>query len=121
MQQPYAALPPPGSPPPYGAWPGYGPQPYGAAPGVYSEKTKVAAGLLQLLPGFFLALGGIGRCYSGHVTPGVLHLVLSVLGWLLAPFGIGFLLVGASWLWAVIDGIVLLAGRPTAPYGRLLR
>lgn len=119
-QSPFPAQPPAGPPPP-GAWSAYGPLPYAGAPGQYSEKTRAAAGLLQLLPGFFLAIGGIGRCYSGHVGLGVSHLVLSVLGWLLTPFGIGILLLGASWLWAVIDGIVLLAGRPTDPHGRLLR
>lgn len=115
-------LPPGGMPPqpPYGypVYPGY--PYYPAYPGYYSHRTKAAAGLLQLLPGFFLGLGGIGRCYTGHVAAGVIHLVLSVLGWILSPFFIGIPIVIGCWLWAVIDGIVLLAGRPTDSDHRLL-
>lgn len=110
--------------PTYGWW-AYGPMPPtpGYAPGMayYSNKTKAAAGLLQLLPGFFLSIGGIGRCYTGHAAAGVIHIVLSVLGWMLSPIYIGIPLVIGCWLWAVIDGIVLLAGRPTDAQKRLLR
>ena len=62
----------------------------------------MVAGLLQLLLPF-----GIGRLYSGHIGIGVAQLVLSL-------FGIGV-------LWAFIDGIVILAGRPTDGHGRPLR
>lgn len=105
-----------GSYPPYhGFAPGCG------APLPYSDKTKAAAGLLQLLPGLLIALGGIGRCYTGHVGLGVTHIVLSVIGWITAPFLIGIPLVIACWLWALIDGIVLLAGNSVDAMGRPLR
>ncbi|PFG43642.1 TM2 domain-containing membrane protein YozV [Isoptericola jiangsuensis] len=123
-----------GPPPPYGAPPPYGPPaPYGyGAPGQYlppgygapagwSHRTKVAAGLLQLLPGIFLGLGGIGRCYTGHIGLGVTHIVLSVLGWITIWAFIGFPLVIACWIWAVVDGIVLLSGQPRDADGLLLR
>lgn len=81
-------------------WPG---QPYGAAPGApwgvhpvtgvpYSEKSKLVAGLLQLL----IPLG-LGRFYIGDTTTGVLQLVVTVL-----TCGIGA-------IWPFVDGIILLA------------
>lgn len=91
----------------------------------YSDKSKAAAGLLQLLLGFFLGLGGVGRLYAGHTGLGVTQLVLSLVGWaalcctpmLWFPFIIFF----GLWLWFVIDGIVLLAGHPVDGSGRPLR
>jgi hypothetical protein len=77
----------------------YGREPHTGQP--YSDRSKVVAGLLQLL----LPIG-VGRLYSGQVGIGVAQLVL-------AFFGIGV-------LWAFIDGIVILAGRPTDRYGRPL-
>jgi TM2 domain-containing membrane protein YozV len=91
----------------------------------FSEKSKVTAGLLQLLLGFFFGLGGVGRLYAGHVAIGVIQLVATAIGWV--SFWCGFLLFlpffvyFGCWLWFVIDGIVLLAGRPTDGHGRLLR
>jgi TM2 domain-containing membrane protein YozV len=93
---------------------GYGVDPVTGQP--YSPKSKVTAGLLQLLPGFIFGLGGIGRLYAGNTTIGVVQLAATVLGWI--SFWCGFVLVlpfliyGAIWLWFVVDGIVMLAGRP---------
>lgn len=90
-----------------------------------SPKSKVIAGLLQLLPGFIFTLGGIGRLYAGNMTLGIIQIVASVLGWV--SFWCGFvlffpfILYAGIWLWFVIDGIVMLAGRPTDGEGRLLR
>lgn len=90
-----------------------------------SDKSKLVAGLLQLLPGALLGLGGIGRLYAGNTGLGVTQIVLSVVGWI--SFWCGFLLafpflvfIGA-WIWFVVDGIVLLVGRPVDGQGRLLR
>lgn len=93
----------------------------------YSDKSKLAAGLLQLLPGLFLALGGIGRLYAGNTAIGVTQLILSVVvGW--SAFWCGFFVFGLTWLvslglwiWFVVDGIILLAGRPVDGQGRPLR
>jgi hypothetical protein len=86
---------------------GYDPQaPYGRDPVSgfpYSDRSKVVAGLLQL----FLPIG-IGRLYAGHTGIGIAQLVLTLF------FGIGM-------IWAFIDGIVILAGRPTDGRGRPLR
>jgi hypothetical protein len=86
---------------------GYDPQaPYGRDPVSgfpYSDRSKVVAGLLQLL----LPIG-IGRMYAGQAGIGVAQLLLTLF------FGIGI-------VWAFIDGIVILAGRPTDRHGRPLR
>jgi TM2 domain-containing membrane protein YozV len=91
----------------------------------YSDKSKVTAGLLQLLLGFFLGIGGVGRLYAGHTNLGVAQLVLGIvawtglicLWWMIVPI---FFFVGI-WLWFVIDGIMLLTGNPVDVYGRPLR
>jgi hypothetical protein len=88
-------------PPPYDPQAPYGRDPVTGWP--YSDKSKVTAGLLQL----FLPVG-IGRFYTGHIGMGVAQLVLAVF------FGVGI-------IWAFVDGIVLLAGRPRDPMGRPLR
>ncbi|MBZ5735865.1 TM2 domain-containing protein [Nocardioides sp. TRM66260-LWL] len=97
-------------------WPG---QPYGAAPGAapgapwgvhpvtgvpYSEKSKLVAGLLQLL----IPLG-LGRFYIGDTTTGVLQLVVTVL-----TCGIGA-------IWPFVDGIILLATDSRDAQGHPLR
>lgn len=90
-----------------------------------SDKSKVVAGLLQLLPGALLGLGGIGRLYAGNTGLGVAQIILSVVGWI--SFWCGFLLFfpflvfAGAWIWFVIDGIVMLVGRPMDGQGRLLR
>lgn len=116
FQQP--GYPPPGYPPPgYPPQPGYGyaPQyavdpsaPYGRDPltGLpLSDKSKVTAGLLQILLGGF----GVGRFYLGYTTIGVLQLVVSVV-----TCGIGA-------IWPLIDGIMILMGNVPDPQGRKLR
>ena len=79
----------------------YGRDPVNGHP--YSDRSKVAAGLLQL----FLPCG-LGRLYTGHLGIGLAQLLLTLF------FGIGI-------IWAFIDGIVILAGRPTDRWGRPLR
>src|SRR6187549_3342257 len=96
------------TPPPYGqpgqpGWPvpppgAYGVSsttPYGIHPitGIpYSDKSKLVAGLLQILIPF-----GIGRFYIGDTRTGVIQLIVTVV-----TCGIGS-------LWSVIDGIIILA------------
>lgn len=98
--QPYAGF--PGAP--YGASPS---APYGVHPmtGVpYSEKSKIVAGLLQIL----LPLG-IGRFYIGDTGIGVAQLLVTI-------FTCG---IGA--LWPVIDGIIILASDSKDSQGLMLR
>jgi TM2 domain-containing membrane protein YozV len=130
--QPYSAQPYPAQP--YSGQP-YSPEPAAALVPTFpyhppstqqlSDKSKITAGLLQLVLGFLFALGGVGRLYAGQTALGVVQLAASVVAW--SMFWCGFLLfipfAGyiAIWLWFVIDGIVLLAGRPVDGQGRLLR
>ena len=105
-QQPYQQ-----QPPQPGYAPGYPPNPaapYGVHPvtGIpYSDKTKLVAGLLQILLPF-----GIGRFYLGDTKTGVWQLVVT-----LVTCGIGA-------LWPFIDGIIILAtDNVTDAQGRPLR
>ncbi|CAN5476464.1 hypothetical protein BH11ACT8_BH11ACT8_06280 [soil metagenome] len=114
-QQPYGMQ-------PYGAQQ-YGVQPYGVHPftGVpYSDKSKTTAGLLQLLLPF-VGICGVGRLYSGYTTIGVLQLVLYLLSFPLIFVFIGFPMLVGVWLWAVIDGVLMLTGDFKDPQGRPLR
>jgi TM2 domain-containing membrane protein YozV len=120
---------------PYGQPPQYGQASYGQ-PGGYghdpsapygrdpmtgeplSDKSKIVAGLLQ----FFIGWLGIGRFYMGSTAIGVSQLILFVLSIpLLALFGLGLILWFGVALWAFIDAIVILTGRPRDGQGLLLR
>lgn len=81
----------------------YGIEPVSGLP--YSDKSKVVAGLLNILL-LSVGLGGIGRIYLGHTGLGVAQLVL---GW--ATCGI----------WPLIDGIMMLVGKVNDVQGRPLR
>lgn len=126
--QPYGSQPPPPPPPPpapgqvpygapvapggtYGAAPGaYGAAPgapYGIHPGTgipYSDKSKIIAGILQILLPF-----GIGRFYIGDNRLGVIQLVVT-----LVTCGIGS-------LWPIIDGIIMLVTDSKDARGYVLR
>jgi TM2 domain-containing membrane protein YozV len=83
-----------------------GPQgaPYGVDPVTgepLSDKSKMVAGLLQLLLGSF----GAGRFYTGHTGIAI--------GQLVTCGGCGF--------WSLIDGIMILVNGGTDAQGRKLR
>ncbi|TCP39215.1 TM2 domain-containing protein [Tamaricihabitans halophyticus] len=87
------------------------PQPGGAVPGgampggaiqPYSDKSRLTAGLLQILLPF-----GIGRFYTGHTGIAVGQLLTSIIA------------VGV--IWSFIDGIILLVNGGTDKYGRPMR
>jgi TM2 domain-containing membrane protein YozV len=80
-----------------------------------SDKSKVVAGLLQLLG--LLGLLGIGRMYMGQVTFGVLQLV-GCLVFAVVTCGIGYVV---PVVWGIVDAVVLMTGTPRDQYGRLLR
>ncbi|MCF6390581.1 TM2 domain-containing protein [Mycobacterium sp. MBM] len=110
-----AGFPPPanpGYPPPappgayYDPLAPYGRHPMTGAP--YSDKSKVIAGLLQLL-GLFGILG-IGRFYLGYTGLGVAQLLVG-----LFTCGIGAV------IWGLIDAILLLTDKVRDPQGRPLR
>jgi TM2 domain/Domain of unknown function (DUF1707) len=100
--------PPPGMMPPGMMPPGMGyanpAAPYGFDPftGVpMSDKSKIAAGVLQL----FLGNLGVGRFYTGHIGIAVAQL----------------LTCGGCGIWSLIDGIIILVNGGTDAQGRKLR
>lgn len=105
---PSGGQPPPPPPPPYAyAASPYPGTPYGVHPmtGIpYSDKSKIVAGLLQILIPI-----GIGRFYIGDTRTGVLQLVVTLL-----TCGIGA-------LWPFIDGIIMLATDSKDANGYMLR
>jgi TM2 domain-containing membrane protein YozV len=123
---PVSGAPQPYPPSPYG---GYGPAggyQYDPQTGLpLSDKSKLAAGLLQLIPGFCLALGGVGRIYMGNVGLGVAQLVTGVVSWIIAiclgVFILPAFVIIIPWLWSIVDGIMILAGNPVDQHGRPLR
>ena len=127
----YGTSPPPpppqqqGYPPPYPPPPGSYPPQAGPYPPVYmdpaapygrhpltgeplSDKSKIVAGLLQLL-GLF-GLVGIGRIYLGYTGLGVAQLIV----------GIVTCFIGAV-IWGIIDAILILTDKVRDPEGRPLR
>jgi TM2 domain-containing membrane protein YozV len=103
-QQPYGQAPYSQPYAPYGASPA---APYGVHPvtGIpYSDKTKLVAGLLQILIPI-----GIGRFYIGDTKTGVWQVIVTVLT------------CGLGALWPFIDGIVILATDSVDAEGRPLR
>jgi len=70
-----------------------------------SDKSKIAAGLLQIFLGGF----GVGRFYLGYSTIGILQLVVSLLT------------CGLGTIWPLIDGIIILMGNVPDAHGRPLR
>ncbi|MGV0850077.1 TM2 domain-containing protein [Mycolicibacterium phlei] len=116
---PQSEFPPPGHyPPPPGQYPPPGypaytdpTAPYGRHPMTgepYSEKSKVIAGLLQLI-GLF-GIVGVGRIYLGYTGLGVAQLVVGLL-----TCGIGAV------IWGIIDAILILTDRVRDPQGLPLR
>ncbi len=82
--------------------PAYYPPPPPPAPSTYSDRSRVAAGVLQIVLPF-----GIGRFYTGHTGMAVAQLLTSFIG-------IGI-------IWCMIDGIIMLANGGTDAEGRPLR
>ena len=74
----------------------------------YSDKSKMIAGLLQLL-GLF-GIVGIGRMYLGQVGQGVGQLIVA-----LVTCGLGAV------IWGIIDAILILTDKVRDPEGRPLR
>ncbi|GFM20593.1 MULTISPECIES: TM2 domain-containing protein [Mycobacteriaceae] len=112
---PPGQYPPPGSyPPPTGQYPsGYmdPAAPYGRHPVTgepFSDKSKVVAGLLQLI-GLF-GLVGTGRIYMGDTKLGVIQLVVGLI-----TCGLGAV------IWGIIDAVLILTDKVRDPQGRPLR
>ena len=112
---------PAGGYPPVGFDPNapFGRDPRTGAP--YSDKSRVAAGLLQILPAVFVMPIGVGRFYMRSTGVALSQLVLFLVSLPLMLVLIGFPMLAAVWLWVVIDGVVLLLGGGRDGRGRPLR
>jgi hypothetical protein len=69
---------------------------------VWSDKSRIAAGVLQIVLPF-----GIGRFYTGHTGIGLAQLLT--------------MFVGVGVIWSIIDGILFLVQGGTDSHGRRLR
>lgn len=112
---PYGTPPPVPSPPPGIAYPPPGyidpTAPFGRNPATgqpYSDKSKLVAGLLQLLG--LVGFLGFGRIYLGQTMLGVIQLVIG-----LVTFGI------VAIIWAIIDAVLIFGGKVDDKAGRALR
>ncbi len=85
QQQYQQQAPPPGA--------GYNPTPNAVPPG-YERKSKLVAGILQLVFGYL----GVGRFYLGYHNIAVAQLLVSIF-----TCGIGT-------IWPIIDGIMIITG-----------
>ncbi|KFI85797.1 membrane protein [Bifidobacterium reuteri DSM 23975] len=101
---PQYAAPQPGAPQ-YGA-PQYGAPQYGAG---YSQKSKLAAGLL----GIFLGGLGVHNFYLGNTGKAVAQLLLTLVGWVL--LGLGPI---AAAVWGLVEGILILTSQYGSPWHR---
>jgi TM2 domain-containing membrane protein YozV len=117
-QQPYPQQQYPQQPYPPQQYPNqpYPQQQYGAAGYGVSDKQKMTAALLA----FFLGTVGVHRFYTGKVGTGVAMSVLTVIGWITSIFVVGYFIVMAVGLWALVDFIMILMGKFTDKYGRLI-
>lgn len=112
---PPGPYPPPVFPPPYYADPM---APYGRDPftgEALSDKSKVVAGLLQLLG--LVGILGIGRVYLGQTRFGIAQLIGGlVVG--IVTCGFGFIV---PVVWGIVDAVLILTGKVRDPQGRPLR
>lgn len=69
----------------------------------YSQKSKIAAGVLGIVLGNF----GVHNFYLGYVSRGLIQLLGTFIGGALTC---GLAAVGI-WVWALIEGIFILTGR----------
>lgn len=70
-----------------------------------SDKSKIVAGILQILLGGL----GIGRFYMGHTKIGVLQLVVTLVT------------CGLGGIWGIVDGVLILVKGGVDGQGRPLR
>lgn len=120
---PYLPYQPPPGPP--GFYPyGHPAAPYGIDPVTgqpLSDKSKMTAGLLQLLLPM-VGVPGVGRLYMGHTGLGLAQLLGAIASYVLICVFIGIFTMWGFLLWSFIDGIVILASNSARDAnGRLLR
>lgn len=89
-----------------------------AAPAGYSDRSRLAAGVLQLLFGSW----GIGRFYLGYQSVGSIQLTLGIVGLVTTMLcGIGLVILIPLWIWVLVDAILMISGGMPDAEGRRLR
>ncbi len=91
-----------GQPPMYSP-PQYQPQTGMEPPPGYTQKSRIAAGILAILLGTY----GIHSFYLGNTSRGLMQLLISLLGSVLTC-GVAAIVV---MIWGIVDGVKLLDGR----------
>ena len=71
-----------------------------------SDKSKIVAGLLQLLS--LVGIGGIGRIYIGDTGVGIAQLLV---GWLTCGIGL---------IWSIVDAVLIFSDKVHDTQGRPL-
>lgn len=71
-----------------------------------NAKSKMVAGLL----GIFLGCFGVHNFYLGYTGKAVTQLVLTIVGIVLSCIFVGAFLVLGVWIWALIEGVMILTG-----------
>lgn len=98
---------------PYGApQPYYGKPLYNVPPAGYVQKSRLAAGLLAIAFGAF----GVHNFYLGFNSRAIVQLVVSLVGIILCLVFIGFLAILGMYIWAFVEGVLLLSGAPSRMY-----
>lgn len=82
-----------------------------------SDKSKVAAGLLQLFLGGF----GVGRFYIGSNGIAAAQLATLIIGWVLAIILIGYVILLGLGVWVIVDAIMIFTGSVRDSRGLKLR
>ena len=71
------------------------------------QKSKMTAGLL----GIFLGVFGVHNFYLGRMTNATIQIGLGIGGIVLTfCVGLGILLLIGSWIWGLVEGIMILTG-----------
>ncbi|MDR2045011.1 MAG: NINE protein [Clostridium sp.] len=70
-------------------------------------KSKTAAGILGILLGCF----GVHNFYLGYTARAVVQLCLTMAGIPLSCLGIGALMIFGAYVWGLVEGILILAGK----------
>ena len=86
----------------------YYPPQYNVPPAGYTQKSRLAAGLLAIMLGFL----GIHNFYLGFTSRGVAQLVISLVGGVVTC-GLATLAVV---VWAFVEGVMLLSASPSRMY-----
>lgn len=88
--------------------PQYGTPQYNVPPAGYTQKSRLAAGLLGILLGSL----GIHNFYLGFTSRGVIQLVVSIVGGI---FTCGLATVAMA-IWGFVEGVLILVATPSRMY-----